>query len=272
MFSQAIIDSTTTRPEFPTAMPVEAPVSDSKADEGVTYANLPHPLKEGTVIRCVAIRAGWTRHTVGKDYVVDANGNTKDNKGDTPPLGWGRHGSGTKFIIVEDVTPTPAPALEVGDRVAMSTAGRFEFFNEPCNPHSETGVILDIRDRVFSDLPFIVKWDNGNRNSYKAEHLVLLDKAEVETTPTKRDSSEFVWRELTDEEKAELLLAHHEGKRIQHFRIGTGWINTPEPCFLPTLRYRVYTKEMEEAERKEEVAKEISDLRSKIADLEETLH
>lgn len=275
--------ATTIRTFPPTVMPVEAPVSDSKAEEGVGYAKLPHPLKEGTVVRCVATGASWSRHIVGKDYIVDSSGTFKDERDYPTPTYWGsRDNYHTRFIIVED-----KPKFTVGDKV------RAKFATPYCITRDGwTGIVVDGPYSLPDGLIWVQEDEGMTKFDVEAKYFDLVeDKTEtlvvdIEAEPltftttkplfeevVKRDSSQFRWDELTDEEKAELLLAHHEGKRIQHYRSHTNeWVKCPNPHWLFNLRYRVFTPEMEEEERKEEARKKISDLRSQIADLEATIH
>lgn len=363
MFSQAIIDSQTTP-----RMPLEAPVSDSKEREGVGYANLPHPLKEGTVVRCVAVRAGWTRHVVGNDYIIGSNGTFNDERGSPVPKWWGKADHApTRFIVVDEelegstydeLHPTFVEGMVLecvkgfreGD---FFTKGNlytvfYSDIHETLSLKDDEGV--EVGDSTWCPARFITalapvvetkpahmftvgdkvrmvdefekaraaNWyhgiarkggvytiaiDHGQSVTLEGDGAYMLRKSHLElvedtpksitvdleseplfgfTTdkplfeevePVKRDSSQFCWDELTDEEKAELLLAHHEGKRIQHYREHSDeWITSPKPHWLSTLRYRVFTPEMEEAERKEETRKKINDLRSEIADLEATIH
>jgi len=48
-----------------------------------------------------------------------------------------------------------------------------------------------------------------------------------------------LWRDMTDAEKGALLLAHHEGKVIEYFIGGCGWMKCPAPIWSYGHAYRV---------------------------------
>ena len=242
-------------------MALGAPVSDSKADEGVSYADLPHPLKEGTVVRCEM--STWDAHITGKLYPVNHNNTIIDEDGDETPTWWDNP-STALFSVVKT-------KFKVGDKVRAHMRAPYGI-----TTNGWTGTVASVEGEMFTAAGY----------SYlNPEHFDLVEEPKTpavdieETTaivfdewfdPAPRDPSDFTWSELTDEEKAALLLADHEGKTIQFWN-GHMW-ETVVPAWAGMARYRVYTTEMEEADRKAKVASEISDLRSKIADLEATIH
>ena len=50
--------------------------------------------------------------------------------------------------------------------------------------------------------------------------------------------SPTLWRDMTLEEKGALLLAHHEGKEIEYYSYGIGWV-TERPNFFGWCAYRI---------------------------------
>ena len=54
------------------------------------------------------------------------------------------------------------------------------------------------------------------------------------------DDTPKLWRDMTDEEKGALLLAYHEGKKIEYsFLCEENWTYIPSPSFSPFHAYRV---------------------------------
>lgn len=74
-----------------------------------------------------------------------------------------------------------------------------------------------------------------------------LSPAEQERLKLARISDELppYWKDLTDEQKGKLLLAHHEGKVIEYFTLAGGWRECPTPHWSGNYCYRVKLPEPE---------------------------
>lgn len=91
-----------------------------------------------------------------------------------------------------------------------------------------------------------------------------LVEAVVAVEPPRPEFPE--WKDLTDLEKGELLLSHHEGKTIQVFMKYGEWEDHPTPHWQDEVQYRVKPEKLIKIEELKAQIKELE------AELQETLN
>jgi hypothetical protein len=74
------------------------------------------------------------------------------------------------FIPVTEQTETK-PKFKVGDKVMISDDSQWHSWTEFSNPANTEGIVTEIKDE---DLGIIVKWSNGETNSYNDRDLLLV--------------------------------------------------------------------------------------------------
>ncbi len=68
--------------------------------------------------------------------------------------------------------------MKIDDTVEMSPKGRERYGNDPCNPYSLKGKIIDISVRPCTH-PIQVQWPKNKINSYTLEDLIVVNEHSV---------------------------------------------------------------------------------------------
>jgi len=69
--------------------------------------------------------------------------------------------------------------MKIGDRVKMSADGKTRWPHRGNNPHDLEGKVESVSYSYGAELPILVRWDNGNTNSYGETHLEVISQFKV---------------------------------------------------------------------------------------------